>query len=117
VCVLGELLSTGQERHFAARFASGDILSLLDANDQELPNRNQIIQEIFGLCYPNNGQLQKTLLDAYTKQGRKGHGYWKDASSDTTSPFGFLPSGTKFISKENASSGYCRKHGSLLVLN
>jgi cellulose synthase/poly-beta-1,6-N-acetylglucosamine synthase-like glycosyltransferase len=92
VCV-GERLSAGSARHLAARFASGDILSFLDADDKELPNRNQIIQDMFGLCYPN-GQL-KRLLHAHTKKGRKGHGYWKDAAlSENTSSFGFRPLGT-----------------------
>jgi glycosyltransferase involved in cell wall biosynthesis len=52
MCV-GERTTAGRARNLAARFASGDILSFIDADGQEVPIMNQIIQNKFEHCYPN----------------------------------------------------------------
>jgi glycosyltransferase involved in cell wall biosynthesis len=49
VCIGGRL-SAGRARNVAATLARGDVFSFLDADDRELPIRNQLIQNMF-TCY------------------------------------------------------------------
>jgi hypothetical protein len=95
VCV-GERMTAGRARNLAARFASGDILSFIDADDQEVTIRNEIIQNMFGLCYPN-GQL-RLLLHSFTRKGRK-HPYYRNSTNET--PYGFLPIGKECADKDD----------------
>jgi glycosyltransferase involved in cell wall biosynthesis len=99
VCV-GERMTAGRARNLAVRFASGDVLSFIDADDQELPIRNQITQNMFGLCNPNGNEL-KMLLHSFTNghRRRKQHYYWK--YTNETFPYGFLPSETECADKDD----------------
>lgn len=64
VCVGGRL-TAGWARNVLARAATGTILSFIDADDEEYPVRNEVIQNMFS-CY--RGQLN-LLLHGYAKDG------------------------------------------------
>jgi len=66
VCI-GQRLTAGRARNVAARVASADILSYIDADDQEEPHRNQVIQSEFN-C---RGKELKMLLHSFYKRSRR----------------------------------------------
>ncbi len=68
VCV-GERITAGRARNVLSRIATSDVLAFIDTDDEEEPERNQIIQQIFD-CHP---QLKLFIHSNYgTGQGLYG---------------------------------------------
>ena len=68
VCV-GERMTAGRARNVAGRLAAGDIISYMDADDLEYPERNQVVLSLFD-CHPN---LKMVLHSC--QRGLKPHKY------------------------------------------
>jgi len=76
ICV-GERMTAGRARNLAAKLAGGSLISFMDADDEELEDRNQVIHDMFA-CNP----ALRMLLHGFKKR-KIPHKYYKLRSNAT----------------------------------